>query len=224
MRHDRGSCCTGDSVANTIAIGSLTLPDLIEKQGLELEDAPEFFQEWRSPLPEVSHQDQQFLDQVQQNYFDQAKRGTVSEGLVKLVVLSPLLHLAGFYQAPFEVTLEQSVTLEVTEAGVVWQGRIDALVVQDRIWILVVESKSSAFGIDQAIPQALGYMFATGHPELPTYGLVTNGSSYAFIKLEQQPSPRYSVSDIMLLLPGRKCLYTVLSVLKQIGMQFAKET
>jgi hypothetical protein len=44
-----------------------------------------------------------------------------------------------------------------------------------------------------------------------------NGSSYGFIKLEQQPIPRYSVSDIMLMLPGRTCLETVLAILKKIG-------
>ncbi len=202
---------------STIAIGNLTLPDLIEQKQLQLEDTPEFFSEWRSPLPEISDADESFLAQVQQNYFDQAKRGTVSEGLVKLVVLSPLLHLAGFYRSPFEVGLEKSVQLEATEAGQIWQGRIDALVVQHQIWILVVESKSSAFGIDQAIPQALGYMFASPQPERPTYGLITNGSSYAFLKLEQQPTPRYSVSDVMLLLPGRRSLETILAILKQIG-------
>jgi hypothetical protein len=46
---------------------------------------------------------------------------------------------------------------------------------------------------------------------------VLNSSSYEFIKLEQQPTPRYSVSDIMLMLPGRSCLETVLVILKKIG-------
>jgi hypothetical protein len=204
-------------MGNTIAIGSLSLPDLIEQKQLQLVDTPDFFPEWRLPLPAITDEEKLFLGQVQRNYFDQAKRGNVSEGLVKLVVLSPLLHLAGFYSAPFEVGLEQSVQVELTESGQVWQGRIDALVVQQRFWILVVESKGSAFGIDQAIPQALGYMFASPHPALPTYGLVLNGSSYGFIKLEQQPTPQYSVSDIMLMLPGRTCLETVLAILKKIG-------
>jgi hypothetical protein len=204
-------------MGDAIAIGSLSLPDLIEQKQLKLVDTMEFFPEWRSPLPTISDEEKHFLSQVQQNYFDQAKRGTVSDGLVKLVILSPLLHLAGFYRAPFEVGLEQSVQVEIQETGQLWQGRIDALVVQHRFWILVVESKGSAFGIDQAIPQALGYMFASPHPALPTYGLVLNGSSYEFIKLEQQPTPRYSVSDIMLMLPGRSCLETVLVILKKIG-------
>lgn len=48
---------------------------------------------------------------------------------------------------------------------------------------IVVESKGAALGSDQAIPQSLGYMFATLHPHLPTYGMVTNGNSYVFLKL-----------------------------------------
>ncbi len=206
-------------MVNAIAIGSLTLPELIEKRQLQLVDDPQFFWEWRSPLPELSIDEKYFLDQVQQDYFDQSRKGKVSEGLMKLVVISPLLHLAGFYRAPFEVSLEEPVQIERVEMGEVWRGRIDALVVQNQCWILVVESKGAAFGIDQAIPQALGYMFANPRPELPTYGMVTNGSSYGFIKLVQQPSSQYSVSDINLLLPGRNCLYSVLSTLKQIRTQ-----
>ncbi|MBW4520299.1 MAG: hypothetical protein KME16_11440 [Scytolyngbya sp. HA4215-MV1] len=130
-----------------------------------------------------------FLDQVQQDYFDQMKRGKISEGLVKLVIIAPLLHLAGFYRAPFEVRLEEPVQLELVEAGDIWRGRIDALVIQEQLWTLVIESKGAAFGIDQAISQALGDMLANPCSTLPTYGLITNDSSYGFIKLVQQPEP-----------------------------------
>jgi hypothetical protein len=133
------------------------------------------------------------------------------------MVVSPLLHLAGFYRHPYQVRLEEPVLIELTEHNEIWRGRIDALVVQERLWIVVVESKGSAFGIDQAIPQALGYMVASPRPDVPTYGWVTNGSSYAFIKLLRYPEGRYSVSDVLLLLPGRSPLNTVLRVFKKIG-------
>jgi hypothetical protein len=204
-------------MVNTVAIGNLTLPDLVEKQHLQLIDDRIFFPEWQMPLPELNLEEMKFLDRVQQDYFDQMKRGRISEGLVKLVIIAPLLHLAGFYRAPFEVRLEEPVQLELVEAGEIWRGRIDALVVQEQLWTLVIESKGASFGVDQAIPQALGYMLANPHPTLPAYGLITNGSSYGFIKLVQQPEPQYSVSEIFLLLPGRNCLYQVLPILKQIG-------
>jgi predicted type IV restriction endonuclease len=113
---------------------------------------------------------------VEQDYFDQLRRSTLSEGLTKLVIISPLLHLAGFYRAPYQVKLEEPVQVELTEQNETWRGRIDALVIQEQLWTVVVESKGSAFGIDQAIPQVLGYMFAAPQPSLPTYALVTNGS------------------------------------------------
>ena len=127
--------------------------------------------------------------------------------------------MAGFYRRPFEVRLEESVQVEVTEASEVWKGRIDALVIKDYFWILVIEAKNSALGIDMAIPQALGYMLANPNLERFTYGLVTNGSSFAFLKLAQTPSPIYEVSDVMLLLPGRNVLGQVLRVMKRLGKQ-----
>ncbi|MBD2057859.1 type I restriction endonuclease subunit R [Oculatella sp. FACHB-28] len=204
-------------MVQSLAISNLTLPELEEKQNLKLTDDPEFFAEWHEALPELSDEEKRYLEQVQQEYFDQTRMGQISEGLIKLIVVSPLLHLAGFYRYPFEVRLEEPVQIEVTEANELWRGRIDALVIKDFFWVLVVEAKNSVFGIDRAIPQALGYMLATPHPARLTYGLVTNGSSFAFIKLIQEPQPRYDVSDVMLLLPGRNVLFKVLQVMKQIG-------
>jgi len=206
-------------MVQSIAISSLTLPELEEKKHLRLANDPNFFTEWCQNLPDLSDEDERYLDQVQREYFDQTRSGQISEGLIKLMVLSPLLHLAGFYRRPFEVRLEESVQVEVTEASEVWKGRIDALVIKDYFWILVIEAKNSALGIDMAIPQALGYMLANPNLERFTYGLVTNGSSFAFLKLAQTPSPIYEVSDVMLLLPGRNVLGQVLRVMKRLGQQ-----
>jgi hypothetical protein len=204
-------------MVQALAISNLTLPELEEKKGLKLTDDSSFFAEWREALLALSDEEKRYLDQVQQEYFDQTRTGQISEGLIKLIVVSPLLHLAGFYRYPFEVRLEEPVQVEVTEANELWRGRMDALVIKDFFWVLVVEAKNLVFGIDRAIPQALGYMLATPRPERFTYGLVTNGSSFAFLKLTQTPQPRYDVSDVMLLLPGRNVLFKVLQVLKRIG-------
>ena len=208
-------------MVQSAAIGNLTLPELEEKQHLKLTEDPTFFTEWCQNLPELSVEETHYLDQVQREYFDQTRNGQISEGLVKLIVISPLLHLAGFYRRPFEVRLEEPVQVEAVEANEVWRGRIDALVIKDAFWILVVEAKNSALGIDTAIPQALGYMLASPNPLSPTYGLVTNGSSFAFLKLTHSPSPVYEVSDIMLLLPGRNVLGRVLQCMKQLGQQIS---
>jgi hypothetical protein len=211
-------------MAKSVAISHLTLPELEETKRLKLADDPNFFLEWREHLLPLNDEEMRYLDQVQREYFDQTRSGQISEGLIKLIVISPLLHLAGFYRRPFEVRLEESVQIEVTEANEVWRGRIDALVIKDYFWILVIEAKHSAFGIDIAIPQALGYMLANPNLEQYTYGLVTNGSSFAFLKLTQVPSPIYEISDVMLLLPGRNVLYPVLQIMKRLGEQIANHS
>ncbi len=208
-------------MVQSIAIGNLTLPELEATKQLKLADAPNFFTEWHQNLPALNDEETRYLDQVQREYFDQTRSGQISEGLIKLIVVSPLLHLAGFYRLPFEVRLEESVQVEVAEANEVWRGRIDALVIKDSFWILVIEAKNSALGIDMAIPQALGYMLANPQVEGFTYGLVTNGSSFAFLKLAPSPQPRYEVSEVMLLLPGRNVLGRVLQVMKRLGQQLA---
>jgi hypothetical protein len=206
-------------MVKSLAISTLTLPELEAGKNLKLTDNSTFFTEWREPLPELEDEEKRYLDQVQAEYFDQARNGRLAEGLIKLIVMSPLLHLAGFYRQPFEVKLEESVEVETIETDEVWKGRIDALVINNYFWILVVEAKQSAFGIDIAIPQALGYMLANPYPERVVYGLVTNGSSFAFLKLVHTPEPVYDISDVMLLLPGRNVLHQVLRVMKQLGQQ-----
>ena len=106
--------------------------------------------------------------------------------------------------------------LTVADVNEVWCGRIDALVIHEHLWILVLESKASAFGVDAATPQALGCMLTHGVAEQPIHGLITKGESFLFLKLMNTPQPHYAVSDVLLLLPGRNCLYEVLQVFKAI--------
>jgi hypothetical protein len=96
------------------------------------------------------------------------------------------------------------------------RGRIDTLIIQQQLWVLVVESKSTiAFSI--ALPQALTYMMGNPNPERPVYGLITNGDEFQFIKLLIQDNPEYDLSNIFcLLLPHRNQLYDIMRVLKQI--------
>jgi hypothetical protein len=62
------------------------------------------------------------------------------------------------------------------------RGRIDTLVIQEELWVLVVESKQS-ISMAAAIPQALTYMIGNPHPEKPVYGMVTDGDLFMFTKL-----------------------------------------
>lgn len=49
---------------------------------------------------------------------------------MKLVVLSPLLNLAGFYDEPFYIRGEQSIEISEEDEEEVIRGRIDILVIQ----------------------------------------------------------------------------------------------
>jgi hypothetical protein len=93
-------------------------------------------------------------------------------------------------------------------------------VLQNQFWVLVIEAKRTTFDLELAIPQALTYMMANPHPEKPLFALVTNGGSFAFMKLAQQ---EYDLSDVFSFLPRQNKLYEVLSILKRIGSLIAQE-
>jgi hypothetical protein len=124
--------------------------------------------------------------------------------------------LAGLYDEPFFVTTEPSVELELEDRDEILRGRIDTLVIAQKLWVLVVESKSTiAFSV--GLPQALTYMIANPNPQRPVYGLVTNGDEFMFIKMLTEGTPQYDFSNVFsLLLPRRNQLYEILRILKQV--------
>ena len=180
-------------MAQTIAIEKniTTLNQLQVRFNLKRSHDDQFFTEWFDGLSELTDLEKQALDGIKQQYFYQIAGGPLGEGTVKMVVLAKLLDLAGFYDPPFRFRTETSVAIAVEEQDEIWRGRIDALVIQEQFWILVVESKSTTFSVDIALPQALTYMMALNQ-ERPIFGLVTNGSHFIFIKLVQsRPAVRF---------------------------------
>ncbi|MEB3151492.1 MAG: type I restriction endonuclease subunit R, partial [Sphaerospermopsis sp.] len=141
-----------------------------------------------------------------------------------LVVLSPLLELAGFYDPPFqmqgEVAVEVSALVPIDEVSEeILRGIIDFLVVSQGLWIAVLESKGTAINLDVAISQVLAYMMVNPNAEKPVFGMATNGGEFFFIKLNRQGTPQYDISRIFSLLPLQNELYDVLMILKQLGSQ-----
>lgn len=193
----------------------VTLYDLENKFKLRLATDEQFFQEWKGDLPEITNSDKQILERVKASYFNLARRPMLEE-MVKMVVLSPLLDMAGFYLPPFYSTSEESVEIIEEEEGVVVRGKIDVLVLQEQLWIIVIESKRAKFSLEPGIPQALAYMLANPNSGKPLFGLVTNGSNFIFLKLVRQEVPFYALSDEFTLRRGND-LYTVLAILKRLG-------
>ena len=194
----------------------ITLYDLEDKFGLQLTVDTHFFQEWSQNLLPLTDAEKQSLKRVTSNYFNLTKRRTMSEEAVKMVVLSPLLDLAGFYQPPFEIETETSIEIAAEDEGVIVKGSIDVLVIQKRFWVLVIEAKSTKFDVLMALPQALTYMIADHTSKKHTFGLLVNGREFVFIKLIQQNQPQYARS-YALSIEREDELYQVLSVLKRLG-------
>ena len=193
----------------------MNLYDLTQQFNLNLVEERSFFEEWWQHLPEITLEEKQKLDRVKASYFHLAMRPML-EDMVKMVVLSPLLDMAGFYLPPFYSTSEQSVEIVAEDEGVKIRGRIDVLVLQDKLWILVIESKRSGFSLELGIPQILAYMLASPQRDKPLFGMVTNGSNFIFLKTIKQEQFLYSFSDEFTLRRGDD-LYTVLAILKNIA-------
>ncbi|CAC5345797.1 MULTISPECIES: hypothetical protein [Planktothrix] len=180
-----------------------------------------FFLEWTEDSINLTDSEKAVLDRIKARYRYHRANRHLAEGLVNLVVLSPLLELAGFYDPPFQMQGEVAVevntsvaTNEVSEE--ILRGRIDFLVVSREFWIVVLESKGTEINLDMAIPQTLAYMMANYDVKKPVFGMVTNGGEFFFIKLNCQGTPQYDISRIFSHLPLQNELYDVLRILKQL--------
>lgn len=193
-----------------------SLLDLRERFNLTPTTNEQFSPEFRQDLPELTNSEIATLDQIRNRFLRHRERGSLAEGTINHLVISPLLTLAALYDDPFFITTEPEVELLLEDKDELLRGRIDTLIIQQQLWVLVVESKSTiAFSV--ALPQALTYMMANPNPERPVYGLITNGDEFQFIKLLIQDNPQYDLSNIFsLLLPHRNQLYDIMRVLKQI--------
>ena len=209
-------------MVQTIQASLVKLSDLKNKFGLTLVRDSQFFPEWLNVSTEISELEQFWLDRVQTNFSALLEDPPVLENSVKMLVLSPLLDLAGFYQKPYRLETETSMEIEAEDEGIIIRGRIDLLVLRERFWFVVIESKCSDFSVTKAIPQTLAYMFGNPNPEQSTFGMVTNGNEFIFLKLVRQPTPQYGNSRLFSLInPGNE-LYEILGVLKQIGTTIAE--
>ena len=204
-------------MVQVIQAQNVSLSYLEERFGLQLAENEEFFTEWFEGLPEITVLEKQYLDRVKTNFLRLVKRPPILEDAVKMVVLSPLLDLAGFYSEPFFIATEESIEIALEDKEEIIRGRIDVLVLQQQLWLLVIESKRASFSLLEAIPQGLAYMLANPNPEKPVFGLVINGEDFQFLKLTKQDTPKYALSDKFTLSRRGNELYQVLSILKKLG-------
>ncbi|MBE9214019.1 restriction endonuclease subunit R [Plectonema cf. radiosum LEGE 06105] len=204
-------------MVQVIQAQNINLAYLQENFKLKKSDSEDFFSEWLLNLPEITDSEKTILDRVKANFLHLIMQPPFLENALKMVVLSPLLDLAGFYNNPFYLATEKAIELAVQDKDEIVRGRIDILVVQQQLWLLVVESKKASFSLLEAIPQALTYMLNNSDKQKLVFGLVTNGSHFTFLKLTIQDKPVYATSDEFTLFRRQNELYRVLSILKNLG-------
>ncbi|MCU0568635.1 MAG: restriction endonuclease subunit R [Oculatellaceae cyanobacterium Prado106] len=189
--------------------------ELVDLFGLEKQLDPTFFSEWQIDLPELTALEQQALDEMKSEYEYLSLYANL-EPIVKMVIVGPLLKMAGFYRPPFRVKAEKRVELLSEDEGTVVRGVLDILVMHDRFWAILIEAKRVQYSLDAGIPQALFYMLGDPDPGKPIFGLVTNGPDFQFLKLVHGEQPIYSESA-RFYLNRADDLQIVLKTLKKLG-------
>lgn len=206
-------------MSQTIAITEAitTMAEAERKFGLRQNEDRDFFTEWQQDLPTLTATDISLLADLRRRYIYHRSTGHLLESTVTLLFASPLLALTGFYDPPFLVRGEEFVRVTLSDSEEILQGRIDALVVCDRLWVIILESKKTMLSIWSALPQALAYLMATPTPEQPCFAVLMNGDEIVFVKLDQTDSPRYAISRVFATFVSIQDLEAALKILRRIG-------
>lgn len=198
-------------------IRARSLSDLQVRCNLRQADSDRFFSEWIEDLPDLDEREEAGIERLKQRYDYHRFDGLLLEGTINLVVVSPLLELAGFLDPPFRIGSPYGSALELDDPEETIRGFIDVLVVQEQLWILVVESKRTSIPVPAALPQLLAYMLASPQSNRAVFGMATNGDEFVFLKLSQGDTPQYEASRTFSLFPRRHELGEVLRILKRLG-------
>jgi len=152
-------------------------------------------------LEPLSELEQQEILKIRTDFRRYLSAGKVSEELVKFLVLSPLMRLAGFFDIPILLTMEDSIPIEVEDGDTLIKGRLDVLAVNQpdaelaaaQFWILVVEAKNSAIDPWAGLPQLLTYAYKSLQQQSSVWGLTTNGRNYQFVYLTRGNPCTYQI-------------------------------
>jgi len=152
-------------------------------------------------LEPLSELEQQEILKIRTDFRRYLFAGKVSAKLVKFLVLSPLMRLAGFFDIPIVLTMEDSIAIEVEDGDTLIKGRLDVLAVNQpdaelaaaQFWILVVEAKNSAIDPWAGLPQLLTYAYKSLQQQSSVWGLTTNGRNYQFVYLTRGNPCTYQI-------------------------------
>ncbi|MEH1790254.1 restriction endonuclease subunit R [Nostoc sp.] len=153
------------------------------------------------PLTEFEQQD---LLRISNDFRRYLRLGKISEGLVKFITIAPLMRLAGFYEVPIRLTMEDSIAIAVEDEDRRITGRMDILAINNPqsmiappFWVVVIETKNSAVEVGEGLPQLLTYAFKSLDQQPSVWGLVTNGLRYQFVYLRDEQQPTYQLMPLL---------------------------
>lgn len=204
-------------MVQTIQSQEVNLRYLLDNFSLELVRDEEFFREWQYDLPEISDLEKELLNQVQEGYFNLLQNPPFLEDIVRMAIVDPVLFIGKFFLHPYHIRSEESINLELADKEVIIRGRIDALVLKEKLWVMIIESKRAEFSIEAGLAQLLTYLLASPHVKHPNYGLIVTGGSFIFVKLVNTEIPQYATSKMFAIRnPGNE-LFDVLRILKRLS-------
>jgi hypothetical protein len=207
-------------VAVTEAIKSLAEAE--SRLNLSRAEDETFFTEWQTQLLSLSDSEQTALATVRRRLLYHRADGELLEGAVTLLVASPLLELAGFYDPPFKMKAEAAIEIAIDDGEETLRGRIDVLILHNQLWVMVLESKKTMISTRSALPQALAYMMANPDLDKPRFGMLTNGDDVLFVKLLAQPTPQYGLSRAFSIYTVASELRSAFQVLKHLGQDIIR--
>ncbi len=153
------------------------------------------------PLSEFEQQD---LLRIRNDFRRYLSAGKISEGLVKFLTIAPLMRLAGFYDVPIRLTMEDSIAIAVEDEDRRITGRMDILAINNPqsniappFWVLVIETKNSSVNVIEGLPQLLTYAFKSLEQQPSVWGLVSNGQLYQFVYLRRDTQSTYELMPLL---------------------------
>ena len=203
------------TIVHAIQGQEITFNQLKAEFGLQHTEEADFFWEWQGQLPELQDSHKQALEDLKGDYLHLSTY-PILEPVVKLVVLSPLLRLAGFYRPPFHLAAQQEVRIACDDGGKLSRGRIDILRFQPQFWTVGIESTTIQYSLDVGIPYTLFHMLNDAIPDRPGFSFITNGIAFKFFKLNREENPLYAESPLFSI-DREYDLQTVVQILKYLS-------
>lgn len=208
---------TKQAVSKSVSAEKVDLRFLIEHFNLKYIQDLSFFPEWQEKLPIVTPREKEDLDLIKQGYLNLLEYPPLLESAVQVSVLGPMMFLGRFFVPPFHVRGEPSIKIENEDHGIKVTGKLNILLLRENFWVMAIESKRSEFSLEAGRSQILSYMLANPDKSRPSYGLVTSGGSFTFLKLNPGETNFYSLSRIFEVInPGNE-LYNVFAIMKKIA-------